>query len=385
MADKILVIDDDLDSLKLIGLLLQRHGYEVAAAPGGAQGLAQAEEDPPDLVLLDLMMPDMDGYEVCRRLRSDPHLAHIPVIMFTAKTRVDDKVAGFEAGADDYLTKPTHPAELAARVKAMLERNMAEPGEQDAEPRAPLVAVLGVKGGSGVTTLAINLSAALQEREKRVVLADLQHGSGAVGMALGIPEGDGYTRLLRTALAELTAERLEENLSEYGPDFRLLLSAYDPTEAGMPLSANHFERILGLLAKTADVAILDYGSRVTGVMLSSLRLVDRVLLCLPPQPSSIRIAQTLVTHLERLGLTREQIGVVGISTVPAMQPPTSAQVTEGLDLVMMGRISAAPEMGQEAALAEKPLLELYPGSTEADEYRILAEQLLSKLTQAESG
>ena len=137
-------------------------------------------------------MPDMDGYEVCRRLRSNPHLAHIPVIMFTAKTRVDDKVAGFEAGADDYLTKPTHPAELAARVKAMLERNAAGSGELDAEPRAPLVAVLGVKGGSGVTTLAINLSAALQEREKRVVLADLQHGSGAVGMALGIPEGDGY-------------------------------------------------------------------------------------------------------------------------------------------------------------------------------------------------
>ena len=385
MADKILVIDDDLDSLKLIGLLLQRHGYEVAAAPGGAQGLSLAEEDPPDLVLLDLMMPDMDGYEVCRRLRANPHLAHIPVIMFTAKTRVDDKVAGFEAGADDYLTKPTHPAELAARVKAMLERNAAGSDEMESEPRSPLVAVLGVKGGSGVTTLAVNLSAALQERDKHVVLADLQHGSGAVGMALGLPDGDGYTRLLRTALAELNIERLQENLAEYRPDFRLLLSAYDPTEAGMPLSANHLERILGLLSRTADVAILDYGSRVTGVMLSSLRLVDRVLLCLPPQPSSIRIAQTLVTHLERLGLNREQIGVVGISTVPAMPPPTAGLVTDGLGLVMMGRISAAPEMGQEAALAEKPLLELYPGSTEADEYRMLADLLLTSFAQEKSG
>jgi DNA-binding response OmpR family regulator len=81
-----------------------------------------AQTDKPDLILLDIMMPEMDGYEVARKLRSDPSTNNIPIIMFTAKTQVDDKVEGFEAGADDYLTKPTQPRELFAHVKAVLAR-----------------------------------------------------------------------------------------------------------------------------------------------------------------------------------------------------------------------------------------------------------------------
>jgi DNA-binding response OmpR family regulator len=113
MPERILVVDDDVDSLKLIGLMLQRNGYEVVAANSGTQAMNRAIADRPDLIILDIMMPDMDGYEVCRRLRGDARTKGIPIIMFTAKTLIDDKVAGFEAGADDYLTKPTHPAELA--------------------------------------------------------------------------------------------------------------------------------------------------------------------------------------------------------------------------------------------------------------------------------
>ena len=122
MADKVLIIDDDVDTLKLVGLMLERQGYEIAVASNGTIGLTKAAEERPEHILLDVMMPDLDGYEVTRRLRSNPSLAHIPIIMFTAKTMVDDKVAGFEAGVDDYLTKPTHPAELTAHVKAVLTR-----------------------------------------------------------------------------------------------------------------------------------------------------------------------------------------------------------------------------------------------------------------------
>src|SRR3989304_3365258 len=123
MAEKILVVDDDLDTLKLVGLMLERQGYEITVATNGELGLSKAAPEKPDLILLDIMMPDIDGYEVPRRLRADPSLAHIPIIMFTAKSMVDDKVAGFEVGADDYLTKPTHPAELTAHVKAVLARS----------------------------------------------------------------------------------------------------------------------------------------------------------------------------------------------------------------------------------------------------------------------
>src|SRR6187401_548115 len=149
MAEKILIVDDDLDSLKLIGLMLQRHGYEVVAANSGTQAIAKASNDHPNLIILDVMMPDMDGYEVCRRLRANPETKGIPIIMFTAKTLVDDKVAGFEAGADDYLTKPTHPAELASRVKTILARN---PSQQRKQEKTYTLGFLGAKGGVGTST-----------------------------------------------------------------------------------------------------------------------------------------------------------------------------------------------------------------------------------------
>src|SRR5512135_511445 len=122
VAQKILVVDDDRDSLKLIGLMLQRRGYQISVAQTGAQALVKAENESPDLIILDVMMPDIDGYEVCRRLRVNPQTARLPIIMFTAKTQVTDKVAGFQAGADDYLTKPTQPRELFGHVKAVLAR-----------------------------------------------------------------------------------------------------------------------------------------------------------------------------------------------------------------------------------------------------------------------
>src|ERR1044071_5446580 len=105
MTEKILIIDDDLDTLRLVGLMLQRQGYQISAATNGQQGLEKAFDEDPDLILLDVMMPDMDGYEVTRRLRQNPSTLETPILMFTAKTQLDDKVIGFEVGANDYLDR----------------------------------------------------------------------------------------------------------------------------------------------------------------------------------------------------------------------------------------------------------------------------------------
>src|SRR5260221_12202181 len=122
MAEKILIVDDDIDSLKLIGLMLQRQGYDISAASAGAQAISKGSTESPDLLVLDVMMRDMDGYEVCRRLRADAATQSIPIIMFTAKTLVDDKVTRVEAGADEYMTKPTHSSASACHVKSVLAR-----------------------------------------------------------------------------------------------------------------------------------------------------------------------------------------------------------------------------------------------------------------------
>ncbi len=123
MAEKILIIDDDVDTTRLVCLMFQNLGYQTVAANDGRQGLVKTSQEAPDLVLLDIMMPDMDGYEVARRLRSNPETTRIPILMFTAKSQAEDRIIGHDAGADDYLTKPTHPTQLQAHVQALLKRS----------------------------------------------------------------------------------------------------------------------------------------------------------------------------------------------------------------------------------------------------------------------
>src|SRR5512138_1460542 len=190
MSEKILIIDDDLDTLRLVGLMLQRQGYQISAATNGQQGLEKAFEEDPDLILLDIMMPDMDGYEVTRRLRQNPATAKTPILMFTAKTQLDDKVVGFEVGADDYLTKPTHPSELQARVKNLLgraEEKKATISSEEDENRGYVVGVLGARGGLGTTTIAANLGAGLQSRTKsEVIVAEMVPGQGTLTLDVGV-------------------------------------------------------------------------------------------------------------------------------------------------------------------------------------------------------
>src|SRR5579864_6356115 len=119
---QILVVDDDRNLRKIIQANLELAGFEITAVPNGADALRVLDSMQPDLVVLDVMMPVMDGYEVARRIRRHPSNTHVPIIMLTAKGEVDDKLAGFDAGADDYMTKPFGPQELLARVKAKIRR-----------------------------------------------------------------------------------------------------------------------------------------------------------------------------------------------------------------------------------------------------------------------
>jgi len=121
--ERILIVDDDIDICRYVQVNLVLDGYEVAVCHDGEEGLQLALETSPDLVLLDVMMPGLDGTEVCRRLRSDPRTLGTAVIFLTAKTQSTDKIAGLSAGADDYISKPFDPPELSARVRSALRRN----------------------------------------------------------------------------------------------------------------------------------------------------------------------------------------------------------------------------------------------------------------------
>jgi DNA-binding response OmpR family regulator len=125
---KVLVVDDDTKTVELVRLYLDREGYQVLTAYDGVEALRLAREGYPDLVVLDLMLPDIDGLEVCRTLRRE---SDVPIIMLTARTTDQDKLTGLDLGADDYVTKPFSPKELAARVRAVLRRLPGERGPEE--------------------------------------------------------------------------------------------------------------------------------------------------------------------------------------------------------------------------------------------------------------
>lgn len=129
---KVLIVEDEANIRQLVKYNLEKESYQVIEAEDGLQGLRLAKAEKPDLVLLDLMLPQMDGLEVCRSLKGNQATAALPIIMLTAKSEEIDKVIGLELGADDYMTKPFSPRELVARVKAVLRRSQKEaalPGE----------------------------------------------------------------------------------------------------------------------------------------------------------------------------------------------------------------------------------------------------------------
>ncbi len=127
MAERVLIVDDEPDLLELVRVNLAQAGFDVDVCTSGREGLERVRRQPPDLLVLDLMLPDLPGTEVCRKIRADEKLADLPILMLTAKGEEVDRVVGFELGADDYVTKPFSPRELTLRASAILRRARSAP------------------------------------------------------------------------------------------------------------------------------------------------------------------------------------------------------------------------------------------------------------------
>ncbi|TVQ37287.1 MAG: DNA-binding response regulator [Spirochaetaceae bacterium] len=136
--ERVLVVDDERDILELIAYNLRKEGYTVDAVQSGEQALRSIHNDPPDAVILDLLLPGLDGIEVCRRIKQDKRFKQIPILMLTARTEDSDIVTGLEVGADDYITKPFSPKVLLARLRASLRRSSADDAPRETASRLQL-------------------------------------------------------------------------------------------------------------------------------------------------------------------------------------------------------------------------------------------------------
>ena len=371
MADKILFIDDDIDTLKLVGLMLERQGYEIAVASDGITGLSKAASELPDLILLDVMMPDLDGLEVTRRLRADPALAHIPIIMFTAKTMVDDKVAGFEAGVDDYLTKPTHPAELTAHVKAVLTRS-AQARAAGIE-KANVIALLGSRGGIGTTTLAINLGIILQISGHDVILTEFNPGRGTLALELNIQNPLGLSALLSRSLKDIHLRSVESEIISHSVGIRVLPASFQPKETELEQAIPQMEAILNSLASMCTTLIVDLGSGLRSYVKPILRQCDRLILVVEPVFPSNIMALTLLQELETEGISRHKISMALINRLRTSLQIPWRQVETDLGVELAGIISPAPEQAHQASQGGMPIVLSHPDSLISDQLRKVAQ------------
>lgn len=383
MAEKILIVDDDLDTLRLVGLMLQRQGYQIIAASNGPQALILAEKEQPHLILLDIMMPEMDGYEVARRIRANPITATIPIIMFTAKNQVEDKVMGYEAGADDYITKPTQPRELFAKIRAILARaKKAAPVTVAATPtlqeRGFLIGILGTKGGIGTTTLVFNLALALhQNSQKAVIAAEYSPGMGTIGIELGYKVSDGLDRLLQRNEFEITALDVENSLIQFSSGVRLLLNANDPLARLKTPSSAHFQQITQILLGMATYILLDCGASLSSFLQPIYPQCNEIFLLLEPTLLSIAKFHAIRDALLEQDVHQNRIHAVVSNRIRSDIMLTRSQIQEKLGAEIFGMITPAPELVYHAALNNRPIYLHQPESATASQINEIARKILT--------
>ncbi len=347
--------------------MLQRQGYQISAATNGQQGLDKAFEEDPDLILLDLMMPDMDGYEVTRRLRQNPSTTSTPILMFTAKTQLDDKVAGFEVGANDYLTKPTHPSELQARVKTLLARsgekkNTVSLGAD--ENLGYVIGILGARGGLGVTTLAVNLAAGLLTKTKsEVIVAELLPGQGALGLEMGLNYSKGLVDLLSlTKTSDITRDKTREALTHHGSGLKVLLSSDRPRDMQLINQASNYETILTRLAGLARFVVLDLGVGLQPFTQNVLPRCNDVLIVLEGVPNTIIHSKALIDDIASLGINKKNIQAVLNNRIRSDTVLPSSQVQTKLDHEILTTLTPAPELFVQATRMQSPAVLCQPES-----------------------
>jgi len=378
MSEKILVADDDPQTVNFLRLMLERQGYTVVSAGDGLQALEVAQREHPDLVILDVMMPGMDGFEVARALRRHPDTAHISILMFTAKTSVNDKLVGYNAGIDIYLTKPIHPVELNANIKTLLTQRQSR--AEKATPRGYVVGVLGARGGVGTSTLALNLAAAYRHKtEAKATAAEMRPGQGAWGLELNLNDTSGLISLLRMDTPQITPEAVANKLVPTQFGVRLLLASTNSADTAYASAIGQYEIILRTLAQSAPVTVLDIGTPFLPAYELIISLCSEILLVTEPIPVCVQRAVQIAEELRKKGFgTARTLSYIQVNRTRSDMSMNLTQVEKMLGQAITVGFPPAAELAFRANEHHVPLFQMQPEGTIAGQFTILADQIAAR-------
>jgi pilus assembly protein CpaE len=418
MARRILIVDDDIETVRLVGITLEREGYEIQAATTGKQALQKSADNPPDLFILDVMMPGMDGYKTARLLRERPETKDVPILFFSAKGSINDRVSGFQSGGDDYLAKPIHPKELVTHVKRLLQKQdekakeeeedelldqatilkgedgvtqseepeaseeeaRAEAGSPATEPR--VFALLPVRGGIGNSTLAVNLAfemiQAIPEGEQ-VVLVELTDARGSVATQLGLPGERGLSPLSAADALTLDEERVMQQVIHHPSGLHLLPGSSRPTGLQASLTPEFVETLLEILRGSFEHIILDLPPILNDTVAAALRQANHVVTTIDTTKATRALAAEFLQVLEELEVKEEQSSIAVIQRAPSRRPVRPAQIQEELGRRLLIRVPPASDLVEESWEEEVPLVVGKPDSETAHRVREAAQALLKSV------
>ena len=301
MAAKILVVDDDPNVQRLLQYTLKQEGYDVVIASDGAEGFRLYGAEAPDLILLDVLLPKLDGYQVAEKIRAEESGArHVPIIMLTAEREVEQKVRGLRAGADDYLIKPFHPAELLARIKSLLARFAPRDLLLARPPLGRILAFYGAKGGVGTTTIAINTAIALhRELGRKVCLVDgnLQFGDHRVFLDLGL---DRKSIVDVVTAPSIDGDLIKGTLVKHDSGVDLLLAPPSPETAEL-VHPEHLPQIAEILSTMYDYVLIDIDKRLDDINLGVFEAASVVFVVMTADLSCLKNVRLILETMNHLG------------------------------------------------------------------------------------
>jgi pilus assembly protein CpaE len=307
---KILVVDDDHSVRRLLEYTLKQEGYEALLAADGAEGLRLWQTEEPSLILLDVLLPKLDGYQVATKIRSEEAPGvHTPIIMLTSERDVEQKVRALRAGADDYLIKPFHPAELVARIRSLLSRFAPRETLVGRPPMGRLEVFYGAKGGVGTTTIAINAAIALhRELGRSVCLVDgnLQFGDHRVFLVLGL---DRKSVVDVVSAPTIDPELVRQVVQRHDSGIDLLLAPPSPEMAEL-ITPEHMPTILEILRQSYDYVLVDVDKHLDEVTLRILDAADRVFVVMTADLSCLKNVRLVLETIGHLGYEERKVALV---------------------------------------------------------------------------
>ena len=316
--NKILIIDDDPVIRKLVSGILTKEKYLVFEAANGKEGLSQFSTTPADLVISDVLMPEMDGYELCEKIRSAPNGKTVPIILLTGLDSVEQKIKGFEVGADEYIVKPFEPQEFLVRVAALLRRVQVLHQEATSQRKAKTIAVFSLRGGSGVSTIAANMAVGLSQIwQEPTALVDLALVAGQSALLLNQPLKNTWSDIANTPIEEIDDQLVLSALLSHESGLKTLASPKRP-EDGESVTPELVSRVLSILQQLNEYLIIDLPHNFTGTTLAGLDIADQIILVIQPEIASLRAAAIALDTFSTLGYSLDIVNIILNWTFPKL-------------------------------------------------------------------